>query len=128
MPFSSLTRTRSEPSPLVLWLDRPRSQKWCVASWVVATAVFSGVTTLLGGLTQLDALLSTYSSWLIAHGNVACAYPPGSSVYFPLTAPLYPVVAGGLAALFRVGHGIPFPNQAALGHSCLNWLAPMTRW
>ncbi len=128
MPFSSLTRTRSEPSPLVLWLDRPRSQKWCVASWVVATAVFIGVTTLLGGLTQLDALLSTYSSWLIAHGNVACAYPPGSSVYFPLTAPLYPVVAGGLAALFRVGHGIPFPNQAALGHSCLNWLAPMTRW
>jgi len=90
--------------------------------------VFIGVTTLLGGLTQLDALLSTYSSWSIAHGNVACAYPPGSSVYFPFTAPLYPVVAGGLAALFRVGHGVPFPNRAVLGHSCLNWLAPMTRW
>jgi hypothetical protein len=41
---------------------------------------------------------------------------------------LYPVIAGGLAALFRVGHGVPFPDRAALGHSCLNWLAPMTRW
>lgn len=99
-----------------------------MASWVVATAVFVGVTTLLGGLTQLDALLSTYSSWSIAHGNVACAYPPGSSVYFPLAAPLYPVIVGGLTALFHVGHGVPFPNHAALGHSCLNWLAPMTRW
>jgi hypothetical protein len=97
-------------------------------SWFVATAVFIGVTTLLGGLTELDALISTYSSWSIAHGNVACAFPPGSSVYFPVAAPLYPVVAGGLAALFRVGHGVPFPTQAALGHSCLNWLAPMTRW
>jgi hypothetical protein len=94
------TRTRTEPSPLVQWLDRPRSQWWCVASWVVATAVFVGVTTLLGGLTQLDSLLSTYSSWSIAHGNVACAYPPGSSVYFPLTAPLYPVIAGGLDRCF----------------------------
>src|ERR1700690_1125650 len=109
MPFSFPTPSRTEPSPLVRWLDQPRSSWWCTASWVVATAVFIGVTTLLGGLTQLDALISTYSSWSIAHGNVACAYPPGSSVFFPLTAPLYPLVGGALAALFRVGHGIPFP-------------------
>jgi hypothetical protein len=128
MPFSSLTRKSTERSALVVWLDRPRSQWWCVTSWVVATTVFIGVTTLLGGVTQLDALLSTYSSWSIAHGNVACAFPPGASVNFPQAAPLYPVVAGGLAAVFRVGHGVPFPNQAALGHGCLHWLAPMTRW
>jgi hypothetical protein len=128
MSTSFRTRSSTEPSRLVRWLDLPRSQWWCVASWVVATAVFIGVTTLLGGLTELDSLLSTYSSWFIAHGNVACAYPPGSSLNFPLTAPLYPVAAAGLAALFRVGHGIPFPNQAALGHSCLTWLAPTTRW
>ena len=128
MSTSFPTRTNTEPLTLVRWLDQPRSPRWSIASWIFATAVFIGVTTVLGGLTSLDALLSTYTSWSIAHGNMACAYPPGSSVYFPLTAPLYPVVAGGLAALFRVGHGIPFPNQAALGHSCLTWLAPMTRW
>lgn len=121
-------RPRSEPSPLVVWLDRPRSQAWCVASWCVATAVFVGVVTVLGGLTKLDSLLSTYSSWSIAHRNVACAYPPGSSIYFPMTAPLYTLVAAGLGALFRVGHGIPFPSQAALGNRCLQWWAPITRW
>src|ERR1700722_17786657 len=114
--FTLSKRQRTEPSPFALWLDRPRSQSWCVASWIVATAVFAGVVTVLGGLTKLDALLSTYSSWAIAHGNVACASPPGSSVYFPLTAPLYPLIAGGLAVLFRVGHGVPFPNQAVLGN------------
>src|SRR5271170_4016479 len=121
-------RTRTEPSPLAQWLDRPRSQQWCVASWFVATAVFVGVVTLTGGLARFDALLSIYSSWSIAHGNVACAFPPGGSVYFPVAAPLYPLVAGGLAVIFRVGHGVPFPNQAALGNHCLNWLAPMNRW
>lgn len=90
--------------------------------------MFICVTTLLGGLTQLDSLLSTYTSWSIAHGNVACAYPPGSSVNFPLTAPLYPLIAGGLVAFFHVGHGVPFPNQAALGRSCLHWLVPLNRW
>jgi hypothetical protein len=90
--------------------------------------VFVGVTTVLGGVTELDSLLSTYSAWAIAHGQVACAYPPGSSVYFPLTAPLYTLVSSGLAVLFRVGHGVPFPSQAALGHTCLTWLAPMTHW
>ena len=128
MPLSRAPRKSPALSSLILWLDRPRSQLWCVASWVVATGVFVGVTTLLGGLTELDALLSTYSSWSIAHGNVACAFPPGSSSEFPVAAPLYSLIAGGLAALFRVGHGISFPNQTALGHSCLHWLAPMTRW
>jgi hypothetical protein len=122
------TRTSKEPSLLIQWLDRPRSQWWCVASWVVATAIFVGVINELGGLTEVDAFISSYSSWSIAHANVACAFPPGSSVNFPVAAPLYSLVAGGFAALFRVGHGIPFPNQTALGHSCLNWSVPMTRW
>jgi hypothetical protein len=90
--------------------------------------VFIGVVTVLGGLTQLDSLLSTYSSWSIAHGDVACAYPPGSSIYFPMTAPLYTLVAGALSALFRVGHGIPFPTRAVLGNRCLGWWAPLNRW
>lgn len=128
MPLPFATRTKRTDSTVVQWLDRPRPQWWCVTGWIVATALFVALTTLLGGLTRLDALLSTYSSWSIGHGNVACAYPPGSSIEFPLSAPLYPVIAGGLVALFRVGNTIPFPNQAALGHSCLTWLTPMTRW
>ena len=78
------------------WLDRPLSGWSCALGWLIALAIFVGFTTLLGGLTQLDALLSTYSSWFIAHGNFACAYPPGSSVEIALTAPLYTLIAGGL--------------------------------
>ena len=92
--------------------------------WLIALAIFVGLTTLFGGLTQLDALLSTYSSWSIAHGNFACAYPPGSSVEISLTAPLYTLIAGGLSFLFGVGHGVAFPTQSALGSRCLTWLGP----
>jgi hypothetical protein len=126
--FTLTKQRRPDPSRVVLWLDRPRSQGWCVVSWIFASTVFVGVVTVLGGLTKLDSLLSTYSSWSIAHGNVACAYPPGSSTYFPMTAPLYTLVAGGLSAIFRVGHGIPFPKRAVLGNRCLQWWAPMTHW
>ena len=66
------------------WLDRPLSNWSCALGWLIALAIFVGFTTLFGGLTQLDALLSTYSSWFIAHGNFACAYPPGSSVLIAL--------------------------------------------
>jgi glycosyl transferase family 87 len=38
------------------------------------------------------------------------------------------LIAGGLVALFRVGHGVPFPNQAVLGNRCLHWLAPLNQW
>jgi hypothetical protein len=110
------------------WLDRPLSGWSCALGWFIALAIFVGLTTLLGGVTDLDALLSTYSSWFIAHGNFACAYPPGSSVEIALTAPLYTLIAGGLAVLFRVGHGVPFPTPAALGPRCLNWIGPIRHW
>ena len=110
------------------WLDRPLSNWSCALGWLIALAIFVGFTTLFGGLTQLDALLSTYSSWFIAHGNFACAYPPGSSVQIALTAPLYTLMAGGLSFLLGVGHGVAFPTQAALGSRCLTWLGPIRHW
>ena len=110
------------------WLDRPLSGWSCALGWLIALAIFVGFTTLLGGLTQLDALLSTYSSWLIAHGNFACAYPPGSSVEIALTAPLYTLIAGGLSVLFGVGHGVAFPTRSVLGSRCLTWLGPIRHW
>ena len=94
----------------------------------MSSAIFVGLTTVLGGLTQLDSMLSTYTAWSISHGDVACAYPWGSSVYFPLTAPLYPLTTAGLVVLFGVGHGVAFPLRATLGPRCLKWLAPITHW
>lgn len=124
-PQSNATSSDETKMP---WLDRPLGGWSCALGWLIALAIFVGLITLFGGLTSLDALLSTYSSWFIAHGNFACAYPPGSSVEIALTAPLYTLIAGGLSVLFGVGHGVTFPTQAALGSRCLTWLGPIRHW
>jgi hypothetical protein len=86
------------------------------------------MTQLLGGVTGADGEESEFPTWAIAHGHLSCAYPPPRAVGFPLIAPLYPLLAGGFAALGRIGHGVAFPSQAALGHTCSTAIAAMTRW
>ena len=125
---ASQSNTTSSDESKLPWLDRPLGGWSCVLGWLIALVIFVGLTTLFGGLTELDALLSTYSSWFIAHGNFACAYPPGSSVGIALTAPLYTLISGGLSFLFGVGHGVPFPTQSVLGSRCLTWLGPIRHW
>ena len=125
---ASQSNTTSSDESKLPWLDRPLGGWSCVLGWLIALVIFVGLTTLFGGLTELDALLSTYSSWFIAHGNFACAYPPGSSVGIALTAPLYTLVSGGLSFLFGVGHGVTFPTQPVLGSRCLTWLGPIRHW
>ena len=104
------------------WLDKPQSGLVCLGGWALATAIFCGMVALLGGPTQGDSAESLYATWSIAHGNLACAYPPASPVtssfvlfYRPLPGvpPLWPLISGGLAALTRIGHRAPFPSQHA---------------
>ena len=110
------------------WFDRPLSNRWCVFGWVVATVTFVGVTQFLGGPTQIDASLSLYSTWAIAHGQLACAYPAGSAGGIPLRPPLYPLISGAFAALTHIGHGVTFPSRAALGAGCAQEVGVMARW
>ncbi len=109
----------------------------CLLSWMVATAIFIGIIALLGGPTQNDASESLYATWAIAHGNLACAYPPASgltSSFFPFfrphpaVPPLWPLLSGGVASLTRIGHTLAFPSQHALGANCVNGFAAMYGW
>lgn len=117
------------------WLDRPLSNFWCVASWLGATAVFIGLATLLGGPTEGDAAESIYSTWSIAHGNLACAYPP-TGVYhlnelaspFALAPPLYPLISGAAAAILRIGHAVAFPTSDQLGRQCIHAYTTLFKW
>ena len=117
------------------WLDHPLAWGWCVVGWVVSSAAFVGAIAWLGGPDAGDAGQSLSSTWAIAHGAIGCAYPPartfaasGSANPIVLIAPVYPLVSGVLAALFRVGHGVAFPSSAQLGPDCSHALVAIARW
>ncbi len=128
-----------DAAPPRWWRDlaKPLSGAQCLASWVLATGIFCGLVALLGGPTQLDAVESLYPTWAIAHGSLACSYPPANSItnsfqllYQPFAAvpPLWPLISGGLSTLSGIGHTVPFPTQHALGAGCANGYAKMYRW
>jgi hypothetical protein len=106
------------------WLSRPLSSPLCVVGWCVASAVFIGVVALLGGPASNDTYESVLSTWAIQHGQLACAFPAG----YKVTAPLYPLVSGGIAALEHVGSAVPFPPRAALGPHCDNAFLAINTW
>jgi hypothetical protein len=117
------------------WLDKPLSQCWCVCSWLAASLVFFCLAAFYGGPAQGDSSESLYSTWSIAHGNLACFYPPlinrhsyGMANPFALTAPLYPLLSGVGAWILRIGHEVPFPRANQLGPNCEDALIKMYHW
>ena len=67
-----------------------------------------------------------YSTWAIAHGHLACAFPANTA--YAYAAPGYPLASGAIAALTRVGSSLPFPSTAALGPHCATALPAMSEW
>jgi hypothetical protein len=117
------------PSRFVDFLNRPLSNLWCVIGWLVASSLFGLLTRLAGGVSTSDAFVTVNSSLAIAHGNLSCAYPPQNTVGDnPLAPPLYPLISGGLSALFRIGHALPFPSAANLGPHCSHAFAAIGNW
>jgi hypothetical protein len=121
--------------PLVSWLERPLSGRQCALGWLAAAVIFIGLVRLLGGPSQGDLSESVYSTWAVAHGQLACSYPPTNThgippIAYPATfvAPLWPLLSGAVEALTRIGHTAPFPSQAALGPHCSTALKAMYKW
>jgi len=94
-----------------------------VLGWAVATAVFMGIITVFG-FTGYDTYESVFSTWAIAHGQLVCAFPSG----FREIAPLYPLVSGGISAMARIGHTVPFPPRAVMGPHCDRAFLAMNAW
>ncbi len=110
---------------------------WILAGTLGAIGLYVAMIRVLGGISEGDAAVSLYSTWAIAHGHLACAYPPPAfgSAHLPGIAqpytsitPFYPVVSGLLVALFRVGHATAFPSAAALGPHCANAFHAIFAW
>ena len=109
-------------------LDRPLSQWWCALGWFVSTAIFVGMTRLFSGVTTGDASESVNTTWALAHGIPSCAYAPGNQFGLAYTGPFYPSLSGALAALLRIGHGVPFPTRGQLGLHCSTAIMAMYQW
>jgi hypothetical protein len=109
-------------------LAKPLSNWWCATGWLIATLIFVGLTTSLGGPTEGDAGVSIYAAWAIAHGSIACAFPAAGTPGSLVAAPLYPLLSGGFAALLRIGDRVPFPTQIQLGPGCSKAVTTMIHW
>jgi hypothetical protein len=73
----SISRSGIRVSSSGPWLDHPLSGWWCALGWLATTVVFIGVVRLFGGPAHVDVEESVHSTWAIAHGQLACAYPLG---------------------------------------------------
>ena len=124
MAQSQLVHDIEPAATLKSWLDRPLSNWWCVAGWLASTAVFVAIVQLLGGATPNDAQESDISTWAIAHGELACAFPKGRV----LIAPLYPFLTGGLSAAARIGDTVAFPSRGTLGPDCATTFDAIGAW
>ena len=91
--------------------------------------IFVLLVRVLGGPTLNDSYVLANSTWSIAHGNLACAYPPVTTlVGQPLAPPLYSLFAGVVASVAHIGHQVPFPTAAAMGRDCSNAVALINEW
>jgi hypothetical protein len=113
-------------------LDRPLAQGWCVAGWIVATALFVGLAAQSGhgGPGTVDSSESIYTTWAIAHGQFACAYPSVTLPHEPLIAPVYPLYSGAVAAIAHIGQSatVPFPARATMGPHCNDAITAIRQW
>ena len=116
-------------------LQRPLTPLISVSGWLLATLVYFYGTWVTGGPSQGDLSVSEYSTWLIAHGDLGCAFFPIHSQAVPIyfwsythIAPLYPLISGALIALINVPGKYAFPHPSAFGPHCANVVQPIYHW
>jgi hypothetical protein len=96
--------------------------------WLVATALFVGFAAAPGGPGTVDSSLSIFSTWAIAHGQLACAFPTVTLPHEPPIAPVYPLYSGALTAIAHIGQSLPFPSRAAMGPNCTTAVDTIRQW
>jgi hypothetical protein len=120
--------TKQFASSLSARLQRPLNTPWLVVGWIAVTVVFIGLVYFAGGPTYNDADVTVFTSWSLGHGHMACAYLPQGVQGYPPTAPIYPLFAAAVSALFQLGHSLTFPTSMQLGNHCATATAAITQW
>lgn len=107
-----------------------------ICTWVLVGAVFLAWATYLGGPNAGDSAETNYATWAVAHGAWSCLYPPAAhhvifasdAQPFAVAGPLYPLLAGLVSWVARIGHAVTFPTAADLGPHCLHGYARLQTW
>ena len=115
------------------WLARPLSRTTSACLLLVVLVAVPLITWAVNGPTLGDANLSMYTTWLLAHGNVSCAYPttlssPHVYVDSVLTSPLYPIIAAIISAILHVGHSVLFPSAVTMAPHCAEPSSELVEW
>jgi hypothetical protein len=100
----------------------------CVLGWCAATAVFAEVIKLLDGPAAVDAAESIFSTWAIAHGQLACAFPSAALPRNPEVSPLYPLISGAVSAVVHLGSSVPYPAEVVKHHRCDEQYGAAVHW
>jgi hypothetical protein len=82
----------------------------------------------MGGPSAGDAGQSVNTTWLMAHGHFACAYPPHNEWDLSFVAPLLSLISVLGVSIFRIGQATPFPSSSAMGLHCNNANNAVTSW
>ena len=115
---------QSEAPTWKRWLDRPLSGWWCALGWLVSTTLYIAIVEFFYGPAVGDSPITTHPTWAIEHGQLTCAYPAHSVT----AAPVYPLLAGGITAIARIGHSVAFPAGSALGAHCAKAATAYGQW
>ena len=120
----------SSERPTSSWrdLDRKISFLTIALVFVAGFAYFWVITRLNGGPSAGDSGETLNTTWAVAHGRFACAYPPHNEWGLPFAAPLYPLLSGFVAWVLRIGSRVPFPSTAAMGLHCATANKAITVW
>ena len=110
------------------WFTRPLAGWACVLGWCVAAGVFVAGVAIPGGPAVGDAWEIIYPTWAISHGQLVCVYPPHPESISTFAAPMYPIIAGAIGFVTRIGDSASFPSGTALGHGCSKAVVGMVRW
>jgi hypothetical protein len=99
-----------------------------VLGWCVATGIFVACIALAGGPAVGDAFEMIYPTWAVSHGQFVCMYPHPLVTIPSFAAPVYPLIAGGVGFVARIGSSTPFPSGSALGPHCSKAVQGMVHW
>ena len=128
MDNTAVAQGADTTEPRQSWFTRPLPTWACVLGWIVASGLFVAGVAVPGGPAYGDGYLIVYPTWAVSHGQFVCMYPPHPLAVASLAAPVYPLIAGGIGFITRIGSSAAFPSGLALGHGCDKAVNAMVRW